>query len=178
MLDVTVVVLDDGLSSTAIRPAEIFHSAGALWHDIHGSRAEPAFRVRTVSLSGAPVRSPSGLSVVPGGSIDAVEHTDILIVPTSGLELDIKLIENSALLPHLRRHYDAGAYVVGVCMGAAYLAEAGLLDGRIATTPWAVAAAMAARWPKVHWRPDLFVTEDSRMLCSGGVHGSVDVSLY
>ena len=73
MLDVTVVLLDDGLSSTAIVPAEIFHSAGALWHDIHGSPAEPAFRVRTVSLSGGPVRSPSGLSVVPGGSIDAVE---------------------------------------------------------------------------------------------------------
>jgi len=178
MLDVTVVVLDDGLSSTAIMPAEIFHSAGALWHDIHGSTAEPPFRVRTVSLDGGPVRTPSGLSVLPGGSIDAVERTDILIIPTSGLELDIKLVENSALLPHLRRHYDAGAYVVGVCMGAAYLAEAGLLDGRIATTHWAVCDSFVARYPQVRWRPELFVTEDSRLLCSGGVGASIDVSLY
>jgi transcriptional regulator GlxA family with amidase domain len=90
----------------------------------------------------------------------------------------LKLVENSALLPWLRRHYDQGAYVVGVCMGAAYLAEAGLLDGRIATTHWAVCDQLAARYPAVRWRTDLFVTEDSRLLCSGGVCAAIDVSLY
>ena len=43
MLDVTVVLLDDGLSSTAIMPVEIFHSAGALWNELHNEVAEPAF---------------------------------------------------------------------------------------------------------------------------------------
>jgi len=178
MLDVTVVLLDDGLSSTAIMPVEIFHSAGQLWHDLRDEPAQPAFRVRTVSMTGAAVRSPYGLAIAPEGSIADIERSDIVIIPTSGLEMDLKLVENSALLPWLKRHYAQGAYLAGVCMGAAYLAEAGLLDGRIATTHWAVADAIAERWPKVNWRPDLFVTEDSRLLCSGGVHGSVDVSLY
>ena len=48
MLDVTVVLLDDGLSSTAVMPVEIFHSAGALWNVLHNRPPEPAFRVRTV----------------------------------------------------------------------------------------------------------------------------------
>ncbi|GAA0325094.1 GlxA family transcriptional regulator [Sphingomonas oligophenolica] len=178
MLDVTIMLLDDGLSSTAVMPAEIFHCAGALWNELNDKPAEPAFRVRTVSLNGSPVHSPTGFSVAPGGAIGDVDRTDILIVPTSGLEFDGKLLENSALLPHLRRHYEQGAYVVGVCMGAAYLAEAGLLDGRIATTHWAIAGAFAARYPSVRWRPELFVTEDSRLLCSGGVGASIDVSLY
>ncbi|MDB5704428.1 MAG: transcriptional regulator, AraC family [Sphingomonas bacterium] len=178
MLDVTVVLLDDGLSSTAIMPAEIFHCAGALWNDLHDRAVEPAFSVRTVSLDGGPVRTASGFSLLPGGGIGDVERTDIVIVPTSGLDLDLKLVENSALLPWLRRHYDQGAWVVGVCMGAAYLAEAGLLDGRIATTHWALGEAFVARYPQVRWRPELFVTEDSRTLCSGGVGASIDVSLY
>ena len=178
MLDVTVVLLDDGLSSTAIMPVEIFHSAGTLWNALHDRPAEPPFRVRTVSLDGGPVRSPYGLTITPESALADVERTDIVVVPTSGLELDLKFVENSALLPWLRRQYAQGAYVAGVCMGSAYLAEAGLLDGRIATTHWSVCSRIAARYPKVHWRPDLFVTEDSRLLCSGGVCGSVDVSLY
>ena len=178
MLDVTVVLLDDGLSSTAIMPVEIFHSAGALWNELHDRAAEPAFRVTTVSLDGRPVRSPYGVGLAPHGSLADVARTDIVIVPTSGLELDLKLVENSVLLPWLQGHYAQGAYIAGVCMGAAYLAEAGLLDGRLATTHWAVAADLAARWPKVCWRPDLFVTEDTRLLCSGGVYAAADVSLY
>jgi transcriptional regulator GlxA family with amidase domain len=178
MLDVTVVLLDDGLSSTAIMPVEIFHSAGRLWNALHDRPADPPFRVRTVSLDGGPVRSPYGLRILPEAALADVERTDIVIVPTSGLELDLKMVENSALLPWLRRQYDQGAYVAGVCMGSAYLAEAGLLDGRIATTHWSVCGRIAARYPKVNWKPELFVTEDSRVLCSGGVCGAVDVSLY
>jgi transcriptional regulator GlxA family with amidase domain len=178
MLDVTVVLLDDGLSSTAIMPVEIFHSAGALWNELHDRAAEPAFRVTTVSLDGKAVMSPYGVGLAPQGAIGDIARTDIVIVPTSGLELDLKMVANSALLPWLRRHHEQGAIVAGVCMGAAYLAEAGLLDGKVATTHWAVSERLAARYPRVRWRPDLFVTEDSRLLCSGGVYAAIDVSLY
>lgn len=178
MLDVTVVLLDDGLSSTAIMPVEIFHSAGRLWNALHDRPSDPAFRVRTASIDGGPVRSPYGLQIVPELGIADIARTDIVIVPTSGLDLDLKLVENSALLPWLRGHHAAGAYVAGVCMGSAYLAEAGLLDGRIATTHWSACGRLAERYPQVNWRPELFVTEESRVLCSGGVCGSVDVSLY
>jgi len=177
-LDVTVVLFDDGLSSTAVMPTEIFYAAGKLWNILHATPERPPFRVRTVTIDGKPVRSPYGLSILPEASIDAVAHSDIIIVPTSGLDLDLKLVEHSVLLPWLRRHYAAGAYVVGVCMGAAYLAEAGLLDGRIGTTHWAVAGEFMRRFPQVCWRPELFVTEDQRALCSGGVGSAIDISLY
>ena len=76
--------------------------------------------------------------MAPQFSIAEVAKADIVIVPTPGLACDEKLVENSALLPWLRMHYAAGAYVAGICMGAAYLAEAGLLNGKRATTHWAM----------------------------------------
>jgi transcriptional regulator GlxA family with amidase domain len=60
----------------------------------------------------------------------------------------------------------------------AFLAECGLLDGRNATTHWGVADIFRQRYPRVQWRPEQFVTEDSRLLCSGGVYASIDLSLY
>jgi transcriptional regulator GlxA family with amidase domain len=174
-----VVLLDDGYASTALMPIEVFHSAGALWRELKGEQPEPRFRVVTASIDGRPVRSPyAGLSMAPQYAIEEVRRSDIVIVPTSGLALDEKLIENSALLPWLRMHYAEGGYIAGVCMGAAYLAEAGLLDGKRATTHWAVAADLQRRWPKVQWQVDHFVTEDSRLLCSGGLTAAADVSLY
>lgn len=178
VLDVTVVLLDDGFSSTAVMPIEIFHSAGALWRILQGEAPEPRFRVTTASLDGAPVTSPYGLRLQPQASISQIARTDVVIVPTPGLALDEKLVANSALTPWLQRQHAQGAYVAGVCMGAAHLAEAGLLDGRVATTHWALAADFERRYPKVRWRPELMVTEDERVLCSGGVCASMDVSLY
>ena len=179
ILDVCVVLLDDGYASTSLMPIEVFHSAGALWRELKGESPEPRFRVITATKDGKPARSPyGGMSITPQTSIAEVKHADIIIVPTSGLQLDEKLIENSALLPWLRQHYAAGAYVAGVCMGAAYLAEAGLLDGKRATTHWAAAPDIMRRWPKVDWQPGFFVTEDSRLLCSGGLTAAADVSLY
>ena len=177
-LEVAIVMFDDGLSSTAVMPTEILHSAGSLWNTLHDETPHPAFRVRTASVDGKPVKSPYGFEIRPETVIDAIEYADIVIVPTSGLDLDLKLVENSALLPWLRRHHAQGAYVVGVCMGSAYLAAAGLLEDKMATTHWAVADDMAARFPRVRWHPEYFVTEDQRILCSGGVGSAIDISLY
>ena len=178
MLDVTVVLLDDGHASTGIVPVEVFQAAGSLWHDLHAQPSKPEFRVRTVSVTGAPVVSHNGLKITPDASIDEVGHTDVIVVGSSGLGVERALEQNRPLVPWLKRHYEQGAFLAGVCVGAAYLAEAGLLDGRLATSHWALCDELARRYPKVQWRPDLFVTEDSRLLCSGGVYAAVDVSLY
>jgi transcriptional regulator GlxA family with amidase domain len=178
MLDVTIVLLEDGFSSTAVMPLEIFHSAGQLWNNLHDRPADPAFRVRSVSLNGAAVRSAHGLSVTPSSCLEDVERTDLVIVSTSRLDLDLAFVANSRLLPWLRDRHEQGSTIVGVCMGAAYLAEAGLLDDRLATTHWALADRFAVRYPQVRWQPDQFITEDGRVLCSGGVFASADVSLY
>ena len=178
MLDVTVVLLNDNYASTALVPVEVFHSAGLLWNTLKGERADPRFRVTVASVDGKSVRSPYGIRLSSEASIADIHHSDLVIVSASGLDLDAQFARHATLLPWLRECHDQGAFVAGICSGAAYLAEAGLLDGRQATTHWAVADALARRYAKVHWRPELFITEDQRVLCSGGVYAAIDLSLY
>lgn len=178
MLDVTVVLLNDNYASTAIGPIEVFHSAGCLWNVLKGEAPKPRFRVTIASLDGNPVGSPYPMSIAPQASIGDVATADLIVVPSSGLDLDSQFARHAALFPWLRKMAAQGAHIAGTCTGAAYLAEAGLLDGREATTHWATADAFRLRYPKVSWQPEKLITEDRRMLCSGGVYSSMDLSLY
>lgn len=178
MIDVTVLLLGGCYASTALGPIEVFHSAGTLWNAMHGEPPTPKFRVRTASLRNKPVVSPYGVGLIADAEIREVRATDLIIVPSAGLDLDTQLPAHSEMYPWLRRHAAKGAYIAGVCAGAAYLAEAGLLDGHEATTHWASAQELQRRFPAVKWRPDKMITEDRRVLCSGGVYASIDLSLY
>ncbi len=178
MLDVAVILLNDNYASTAIGPIEVFHSAGLLLNVLKGEAPDPRFRVTIASPDGERVTSPYAVQLLPEVPICSVKNADLIIVPSSGLDFENQLARHAALLPWLRKHAAQGAYIAGVCTGAVYLAEAGLLDGREATTHWATADQFSRRYPKVDWRPEKLITEDRRMLCSGGVYSSMDLSLY
>ena len=178
MIEVTVVLLNDSFASTAVGPIEVFHAAGLLWQVLKGDAPEPRFRVTIASLDGKAVISPYSLQMLPQVSIRNVKRADVVIVPASGLDLEHQFERHRALFPWLRKMAAQGALIAGCCTGAAYLAEAGLLDGREATTHWATADDFARRFPKVDWRPEKLITEDRRVLCSGGVYSSMDLSLY
>jgi transcriptional regulator GlxA family with amidase domain len=177
-LEVTILLLNDCYASTALAPIEVFHSAGHLWNTLTGGKSKPRFKVTVASLDGLPVDTPYSVGLVPEVSIDAVESTDIVVIPASGLSLDAQFEKHRALFAWLRHWHGRGAYIASICSGAAYLAEAGLLDGHEATTHWGVADAYLERYPGVKWRPEVFVTEDRRVLCSGGVYAAIDLSLY
>jgi transcriptional regulator GlxA family with amidase domain len=178
VLDVTVVLLQGGYASTAIGPIEVFHSAGLLWNMLRGEAQQPRFRVRIASIDGASVTSLHSVGLTPQCAIADIKHTDIIILPASLPDTQDYIAQSTPLLPWLRKWHARGATIAGICSGVAFLAESGLLDGRQATTHWAVADMLRERYPKVDWRPEQFVTEDGRVLCSGGVYASIDLSLY
>jgi len=178
LLDVTVVILEEGYASTAIAPIEIFHSAGVVWNWLHGDAERPRFRVRTASVDGRKVNAAGSLGLTPDCAINDIKHTDIVIIAAPGWDVLDHIAKNTALVPWVKKWHDRGAYIAGACTGVAYLAESGILDNRQATTHWGVAEIFRERYPKVRWRADQFVTEDGRIFCSGGVYASIDLSLY
>jgi len=177
-LDVTVLIVEGGHASTAIGPLEVFRDAGRLWNQLIGEPEAPAFHVRTATIGGAPVQPDGPYRIVPDEAIEDVGHTDLVFVPACGLDLDATIEANRPIVEFLRLAHEDGAEIAGVCTGVALLAEAGLLDRRVATTHWGVVDAYRKRYPDVHWQIDKVLTEDAGVFCGGGVYAALDLALY
>lgn len=178
LIEVTVVLLERALPSSAVAPIEIFGATGRLWQLIHGQPSAPRFHVRTVSLDGRPTQHAVPLGLRPDGAFRDVRHADLIVIPTAEFDMNAAQRANAPLIPWLRRWHGRGASIAGICTGVSLLAEAGLLDGKAATTHWAMVERFRSRYPRVDWQPERFVTEAGRVFCGGGVYSAIDLSLY
>jgi transcriptional regulator GlxA family with amidase domain len=81
------------------------------------------------------------------------------------------------LVGHVRRLSEGARRVASACTGAFVLAEAGLLDGRRATTHWAECETLAKRFPGVEVEPDAIYVRDGPVVTSAGVTAGIDLAL-
>lgn len=176
--DIAIVILDNGFTSTAIGPMEVFYSAGRLMQLLLGEPERPRFNVRMASVDGKPVTSAYGISLVPNCALKDVEQADLVLITASHSCLLEQVPCKTLIVPWLRAAYERGSYLAGVCSGVALVAETGLLNDRRATTHWGVAEMYRQRYPRVQWQPEHFITEDAGLFCGGGVYAAIDLSLY
>jgi transcriptional regulator GlxA family with amidase domain len=178
MRDVTILFLDETFSSTAVGPMEVFRHAGTLWNMLTGTKAAPRFRVTTASIDGRAVRCDGPIHIRTKAAIADIRKTDLIFIPTTGLSLDDVVERNAPVVPWLQRWHKRGAAIASVCSGVDLVAATGMLDGKRATTHWALAERFQEKYPKVRWMPEVMVTEDRGFYCGGGVHAALDLSLY
>jgi transcriptional regulator GlxA family with amidase domain len=132
---------------------------------------EPVYDVRLLSETGGSIRSSVGMSVTAERLDDA--NFDTLIVGGSAV------IEPStpALIEFVRQALGRYRRVAATCTGAFILAEAGLLDGRRATTHWFHARGLQARFPKVKVEEDRIFIIDGPVWTSAGMTAGIDLAL-
>lgn len=178
MIEITVLLLDQMFSSTAIGPMEVFRHAGSLWNILTGTKCAPRFHVTTATADGKAVNCDGEIQIKPNIALKDIRTTDLIFVPTTGLSVDDVVERNAAIVPWLKRRSGRGVAVASVCSGVGLVAAAGLLDGKRATTHWGLAERFREKYPRVKWMPELMVTEDHGFYCGGGVNASLDLSIY
>src|SRR6059058_5246096 len=149
------VVVDDGVVAFDLGiPCGVF---GEDRSDI----VDPWYRFVVVSPEQRRVRTQSGFVVEATHGVRALDHADTIIVPGR-----IGGPPSPKLLRALVRAHERGARIASICVGAFDLAEAGLLDGRRATTHWIAAAELQRRFPSVDVDPDVLYVDDGDILTS------------
>ena len=172
--DVVIVMYPETQSLDFIGPLEVFAGAQRLIEATE--RTEPGYRITLASPDGAPIRTSSGVGVLPDTSIaEAPKNIDTLIVAggdgSKDASKDQRLLDwIRTVAPHTRR-------VTSVCTGAFVLAATGLLDGRRATTHWASAARLAKLYPSVTVDPEPIYVRDGNIWTSAGVTAGMDMAL-
>ncbi|MFE7619974.1 GlxA family transcriptional regulator [Streptomyces sp. NPDC057496] len=161
-----LAVLYDGVQSLDVTgPMEVF--AGASHFPGAG------YELRTASLDGAPVRTSSGLLLVPDGGLADARAPHTLLVPGG----EGTRTPDPALVDWLRDNAPRAERLVSVCTGALLLAGAGLLDGHRVTTHWTVCDHLARTHPAVEVDPDPIFVRDGRLATSAGVTAGIDLAL-
>jgi transcriptional regulator GlxA family with amidase domain len=155
-------------------PLEVFAGAQAL---IDASRsAERGYDVLILSRDGAPLRTSSGLTIVPHGDFeDTPSRLDTLVVAGGYGSHEASI--DQATIEWIRRTSTRARRTASVCTGAFLLAAAGLLDGRRATTHWAAAEELASRHPAVRVDPEPIFLRDGDVWTSAGVTAGMDLAL-
>ncbi|MBQ5964928.1 GlxA family transcriptional regulator [Massilia sp. ZL223] len=133
------------------------------------------FEVIVCAAESGPLHTSAGFSISVAHDFSAVDSADIVIMPTWH---DDCRPAPEALLEVLRRAHARGARLLGLCLGAFPLAQAGLLDGKTATTHWAFADTLRAGYPKVKVDPEVLYVDEGCVLTSGGVAAGLDCCLY
>ncbi len=156
---VIILGFDGVLGSVLAGALDLFSFTGVSWQRFLGEAVEPRFNVQIASLGGVDIRCSNRLIMQAHCDIREVTECDLLLIPTIGDSIDKVLRQNSALLPHLKRLANTKADIASNCSGAFFLAEAGLLDNKIATTHWGYANKFKADFPLVDLQENQFVTQ-------------------
>jgi transcriptional regulator GlxA family with amidase domain len=172
---VSILAIDGVFASTLMQAKDFFHLAALRYSKQLGQGRIPAFETRLVSPDGKPVRSFSDVVLPVNGQL---EQSDIIVIPAFSDNFDALRLRYPQITPWLRDQHANGAVLCGEASGVFWLAEAGLLDGKEATTYWRFFNDFSERFPKVLLNQEKHLTDADNLYCAGGTTSACDLYIY
>jgi len=180
-MHITALLLPHCLPSSLTLPLEMLSAAATHARAHRRRRGHPSgygrHRIQCAGLTTEPVLTDSGLTLLPDCRFDAIAHTDLLLVPTFWRSPLPRLEALRPLHDWLRQQAE-NALVCAVGTGSFLLAEAGLLEGRAATTHWYYFDLFQRRYPAVELKRSYLITEAGPLYCAGSVNSVADLTIH
>jgi transcriptional regulator GlxA family with amidase domain len=130
--------------------------------------------IRVMAATPGPVRSSSGVEMLARGFKPSGAITTLIIAGGEGVDAAATCEKTLAFVRGIAKR---GVRLASVCSGAYMLAEAGLLDGRRATTHWRRTKQFLGAYPKVKLEPDRIFIRDGNIWSSAGISAGIDLAL-
>jgi transcriptional regulator GlxA family with amidase domain len=175
MKNIAILVPETAVIEAVADPRYAFTAVNEF---LKSSGEMPLFHVQLVGLT-PEVRVTEGIfSVHVDAVLATAKRPDLIIIPAISGDLQHSLRSNAAFLPWIVDHYNAGAEVASLCLGAFLLAESGLLNGKTCSTHWLFANEFRSRYPEVELLDNKIVTDQTGIYTSGGATSYWNLLLY
>jgi transcriptional regulator GlxA family with amidase domain len=166
-----ILVFPDFQLLDAAGPISVFEIAGRY---AGAGSSTKAIAIKVLAVMPGPVRSTSGVELVARGFKPSGAISTLIVAGGEGVHAAATCEKTLAFV---RATAKRGVRVASVCSGAYILAEAGLLDGRRATTHWQRTRHFLSAYPKVKLEPDRIFVRDGNIWSSAGISAGIDLAL-
>ena len=135
----------------------------------------PWYNFDVCSIERGELQAAGGIRIHADKGLRALDYADTIVIP--GWR-DADEIPPRALLRKIERAYARGARICSICSGVFVLAEAGILEGKRATTHWRYTQKLASRFPAITVEPDSLYVDEGQVLTSAGSAAGLDMFLH
>jgi transcriptional regulator GlxA family with amidase domain len=166
---IAVALFEDAEELDFAGPWEVFSVWAGKW-------PQDGVEVLTVAETPEPIRCANGLRVLADHTWDELGHIDMLLYP-GGVGTREQLGQEH-VRERIRERAAAGTLMTSVCTGSLVLADAGLLNGRPATTHWSALDLLRSLGDGIDVKPDERFVDDGDVVTAAGVSAGIDMALH
>ncbi|MBB6521993.1 helix-turn-helix domain-containing protein [Pseudoteredinibacter isoporae] len=176
MPTITFVLCDHMLATGTTLPIEMLKAAESA--ALAQNRRAERLNIQTAAIERKSVMTRAGFAFQPDLSLPEVDQSDMIYLPALWRNPRPLMKSQPQLLSWLRQHYENGATISAVGTGCCLLAEAGLLDGKPATTHWHYFDQFQRDYPQVQLKRQYFITQASNLYCAASVNALADLTVH
>lgn len=139
------------------------------------AQGRPRYDLKVCAEAKGPLRTNAGFMLDIRHGLSVLKAADVVVIPSWR---DASSPASVAVERALRAAHGRGATVLGLCLGAFVVAQAGLLDGKGATTHWLAAGDFSRRFPSVALQPGVLYVDEGAVVTSAGTAAGLDCCLH
>jgi transcriptional regulator GlxA family with amidase domain len=175
MKRISLLIHEDVYSSAIGGVIDLFDGANLCMTQ---SGRPAAFALELVSEKVKNIQLDVSAQFICHNTLDKVTNPDLIIIP--GFKGDTKALlrKYDSVIKWIREMHNTGTEIASMCSGSFFLAEAGLLNGKTATSHWGLTDEMQSRYPSVKVKSDRIITDQDGVYTSGGAFSALKLVLY
>lgn len=176
MKHVTLLALPRALGTSITLPVEMLNAADAIMRI--QKPGHTGLEIEIATVDGKPIEITGGIEIRPHRKLTSIKTTDLVMVPALWGNPKPVIRRYPMVVEWIENQYRNNALICATGTGCCFLAEAGLLDGKPATTHWYYFNQFKKNYPKVKLETKRFITNTGNLYCAGRINSITNLIIH